>query len=223
MESKSCIHWIIQNTSNQIQGIIVMNTRYLKRSMVAVFALAGAIALSPASQALAGETSVTLGNGDAATVQGGGSVTVYTDDSIIVRPAVNGASTPAPKAGDRLADGTIYAGNNFAATPADAPGSYIWTNGKRYCEDLVSNGHDNWTLPTKDQLNHLYQNKNTGSFAGTFNESNSLATYYWSSEKQANFLSFAWLQRFTDGGGGWGPKDDFELSVRCVRAEPSAP
>jgi hypothetical protein len=152
-------------------------------------------------------------------VNGGGSVTVYTGSGVTVRPALNDAVAPAPKAGDRLADGTIYAGSNFAATPADAPGSYTWTNGKRYCEELVSNGHDDWTLPTKDQLNHLYQNKNTGSFAGTFNESNSLATYYWSSEKHASFSSNSWGQRFTDGDFGWYHKDSDELSVRCVRAE----
>jgi hypothetical protein len=151
-------------------------------------------------------------------INGGGSVTVYTDDGITVRPAVNDAVAPAPKAGDRLADGTIYAGSNFAATPADAPNSYTWTNGKRYCEDLVSNGHDDWTLPTKGQLNHLYQNKNTGSFAGTFNESNSLATYHWSSEKHASFSSNAWGQRFSDGSQDSGNKN-VEVSVRCVLAE----
>ena len=213
----------------------------MKHSMVAAFALAGAIALSPASQALAGETSVTLGNGDTATVQGGGtkvqtdangdvkiyvngggSVTVYTDDSIIVRPAVNGASTAAPKAGNRLADGTIYAGNGFAAAPADAPGRYTWHDGNQYCEDLVAYGQDDWKLPTKEQLNRLYQNKNMGAFAGTFNDSAdgiTLAHWYWSSQEHASLSSNAWDQRFTDGFGGWGYKDHHELSVRCVRAE----
>jgi hypothetical protein len=197
-----------------------MNTGYLKRSMVAVFALSGAMALSPASQALAGQTNVTLGNGDTATtVQGGGNDTVYTDDGITVRPAVNDAVAPAPKAGDRLADGTIYAGNNFAATPAEAPGFYTWVKGDRYCEELFANGHDDWTLPTGGQLNQLYQNKNTGSFAGTFNEGNSLATYYWSSDEHASYSSYAWIRRFTDGDVDWFHKNIVKLSVRCVRAE----
>jgi hypothetical protein len=218
-----------------------MNTVYLKGSMVAVFALSGAMALSPASQALAGETNVTLGNGDTATVQGGGtkvqtdaggnvkiyvngggSVTVYMDDSIIVRPAVNGASTAAPKAGNRLADGTIYAGNGFAAAPADALGRYTWHDGNQYCEDLVAYGQDDWKLPTKEQLNRLYQNKNMGAFAGTFNDSaagTTWAHYYWSSEERASHTFFAWNQSFADGYFDWNRKDGHDLSVRCVRAE----
>jgi hypothetical protein len=126
-------------------------------------------------------------------------------------------------AGDSLADGTIYAGNNyFAATPADAPGLYTWVDGKRYCEDLEAHGHDDWTLPTidRDRLNRLYQNKNTGSFAGTFNEeSNSNARLYWSSKEHPSDSSIAWSQRFTDGVAVWIHKD-YELSVRCVRVEP---
>jgi hypothetical protein len=130
-------------------------------------------------------------------------------------------------AGDRLADGTIYAGNNyfsdFAATPADAPGSYTWTNGKRYCEDLEAHGHDDWTLPTMDRLNYLYQDKNTGSFAGTFNENSSAAGWYWSSKEHASDSSSAWIQSFKDNFDGWVHKDSYELSVRCVRAEPRHP
>jgi hypothetical protein len=185
----------------------------MKHSMVAAFALAGAIALSPASQALAGETSVTLGNGDTATVQGGGNDTVYTDDGITVHLAVNDA-TAMPKAGDGLADGTIYAGDNFAATPADAPGSYTWVDGKRYCEDLEAHGHNDWKLPSKAELNVLFENR---AKIGGFDESGSfLAGYYWSSSEYG-YVS-VWTQRFSDGRQGIHGKS-YGLSVRCVRAE----
>jgi hypothetical protein len=180
----------------------MMDTRHLKRSMVAAFALAGALAAGGACS------------------------------------SASSNAAAAPQAGDTLADGTIYAGNNFAATPADAPGLYTWVAGKRYCEDLNANGHDDWTLPALPQLDQLYRNKNTGSFAGTFNESTSLAGVYWSSEELDIFFSpsnkvwdiqrdkppvsdspLAWIQRFTDGYVVWIVKDNVELSVRCVRAE----
>jgi len=63
-----------------------MNTRFLKHSLVAASALAGILALSPVSESLAGETNVTLGNGDTATVQGGGTtVRIDSDGNVVVR------------------------------------------------------------------------------------------------------------------------------------------
>ncbi len=210
----------------------------MKHFLMAAFALAGVVALSPVSQTLAGETTVTLGNGDTALVQGGGtkvetdadgnvkvyvngagSVIVHTNGGITVRPAVNDA-TSGPEAGDTLADGTIFAGDGLRTTAADAPGTYTWREGKRYCEDLVANGRDDWTLPTRSQLNALYQNKDTGAFAGTFNDSaggSTFAHWYWASEEHANNSSSVWTQPFTDGDGGWIPKVSLDLSVRCVR------
>jgi hypothetical protein len=131
-----------------------------------------------------------------------------------------------PETGDVCADGTIFAGNNFSVTAADAPSLYRWTSAKHYCENLETNGHDDWTLPTGGQLDQLYQKKDTGAFAGTFNDTvvpNYYAHWYWSSKEPGSNSSNAWSQRFTDGGGGWSLKVGDELSVRCVRAEPVAP
>lgn len=207
------------------------------------FALAGAMAPPPDSQALAGEISVTLGSGDTATVQAGGtkietdasgnlkvfvnghgSVTVFTDDGVTLRPADNSnGAAGTPKGGERLADGTIYGGNYFAATPADAPSLYTWNDGNRYCQGLEAFGHDDWFLPTLDQLKHLYENKDAGAFSGTFSSTRSkqFATWYWSSEERIGYVLDAWFQSFADGELGGAPKnkDDYELSVRCVRAE----
>lgn len=190
-----------------------MNTPSVEHSLVATFALAAAIVLPPLSQALAGDwliiesTSVyDLGDGDTATVQGGGA-------------AVNDAMATT-EAGDRLADGTIYAGNDFAAMQADADALHTWAEAKRYCAALQANGHNDWTLPTRHELDRLYQNKNAGAFAGTFNDSADGSTsvhWYWSSEEHATHSSFAWFQSFTDGDGNWYRKDVIELSVRCVR------
>ncbi len=203
----------------------------MKHSLMAAFALAGVVALSPVSQTLAGETTVTLGNGDTALVQGSGtkvetdadgnvkvyvngagSVIVHTNGGITVRPAVNDA-TSGPEAGDTLADGTIFAGDGLRTTAADAPGTYTWREGKHYCEELVANDHDDWHLPSKAELNVLYNNR---AAIGGFDTGGSFpAGHYWSSAEDGS--NGAWYQRFGDDcRPSYGPKS-YALSVRCVR------
>lgn len=121
--------------------------------------------------------------------------------------------------GERLEDGTILAGDNVAATATDAPGLYTWAHGHKYCEDLDANGHDDWRLPETAELNGLYQNKNAGAFAGTFNENSSAshAGWYWSSEEDPRYTDGAWQQNFGGGYQGWFIKD-YDVSLRCVRS-----
>jgi hypothetical protein len=212
-----------------------VNQRGFKYSLLAHFALAGAMALSCVPEAHAGETSVRLGNGDTATVRGGGtkvetdgagnvkvyvtgqgSVAVHTGSGVTVRPALNDATATVatnPKAGDRLADGTIFAGNGLSTTPADAPDRYTWGQGKHYCEDLVTNGHEDWHLPSKAELSVLFKNR---AVIGGFDTSGSFpAGYYWSSS-ESDFY-YAWLQRFSDGLQTINLKPSTGLRVRCVR------
>ncbi|MCX6249380.1 MAG: DUF1566 domain-containing protein [Bacteroidetes bacterium] len=77
----------------------------------------------------------------------------------------------------------------------------------RICDDLVLNGYDDWFLPSKDELNQLYSQKNViGGFA---------TNYYWSSsEDDANA---AWFQHFYDGYQYYDRKD-YTYCVRAVRA-----
>lgn len=58
----------------------------------------------------------------------------------------------------------------------------------KLCADLVLNGYNDWYLPSKDELNKLYINKNEIGF------SNSV---YWSSSEYDN--TNAWGQFFTNG------------------------
>lgn len=230
-----------------------MGIQVLRPSFMAGAALAGVMAMTPVSEADAGDTSVTLDVGDTATVEAGGTrvetdadrnVRVYVngDGSVFVYPAgrppvavrtEDNDETTAPHVGDTLEDGTIYAGHNFAATPEDAPGLYTWYEAKDYCDNLQASGHDNWTLSSEVQLDQLYQLKDTGAFAGSFNESADNKALYWSSRegelRYGSNSSFAWVQRFMDGGDMryrrfWLRKASFEASVRCVRElEPDAP
>ncbi len=78
----------------------------------------------------------------------------------------------------------------------------------KICNDLVLDGYDDWFLPSKDELNELYKQKDSvGGFA---------SDSYWSSSEAS--LSKAWTQDFSTGY-----LDDFyakinAFNVRAVRA-----
>jgi hypothetical protein len=124
--------------------------------------------------------------------------------------------------GSTVPDGTVYAGVSpdthepLYTTPADAPGIYTWSKGEDYCRALQASGHQDWHVPTKDELNILYENRNTGALKGTFNETGSdPAGWYWSSLQIYN-NDTAWDQRFSDGWQLLNYKG-FDSSLRCVR------
>lgn len=78
----------------------------------------------------------------------------------------------------------------------------------QYCADLILYGHDDWYLPSKNQLNILYGNNAS---IGNFNTS---GTQYWSSTE--NDTNNAWKQFFSDGNQT-GSGKYFTYAVRCVR------
>jgi hypothetical protein len=57
-------------------------------------------------------------------------------------------------------------------------------------------GYDDWFLPSKDELNLMYQNLKEKSLGRFKNE------LYWSSSEYGS--SYAWLQNFTNGTQNWG-------------------
>jgi len=78
-----------------------------------------------------------------------------------------------------------------------------WYGAVKACADLG----DGWRLPTKDELNILYENKDKiGGFAN----------YYWSSTESDS--NTAWFQDFDDGYQGYGDKASLTSYVRAVRA-----
>ena len=81
-----------------------------------------------------------------------------------------------------------------------------WESAKTKCDNLVLNGFSDWRLPTKEELNILYQNKDAigmDSFA-----------VYWSST--VNSDSLAWLQYFANGDQASNDKVA-TIYVRAVR------
>lgn len=82
-------------------------------------------------------------------------------------------------------------------------GEMNWDDAMKACADLG----DGWRLPTKDELNLLYENKEKiGGFANDGG--------YWSSTETG--LSFAWLKDFIDGKP-WSFFKTTPILVRAVR------
>jgi hypothetical protein len=158
-------------------------------------------------------------------------VDAYTSGAVHLHPAVNddnqSAAKVGTKPGDRMADGTVYAGISpdtgkaMYATPADAPLTYTFNQAQKYAAKLEAHGHQDWRVPTKKELDVLFNNR---AAIGGFNVTGSdPAGWYWSSSQNffllawAERFSLAWAQRFSDGDQSkYGYKDDAS-SLRCVR------
>jgi len=76
------------------------------------------------------------------------------------------------------------------------------------CEELDISGYSDWFLPSKDELNLLYQNLGQNGFKGG---------YYWSSSVYDQNTNHAWCQRFSGGSQSDGRRS-IELWVRAIRA-----
>jgi hypothetical protein len=138
--------------------------------------------------------------------------------------SVHGASSAVPahqigaRVGEVMPDGTIYAGVSLDtgkamyATPADGKLTYTFDQAQAFCAKLDANGHQDWRVPSKGELDVLYQNRDA---IGGFDESGSgPAGWYWSSSQ--SYYYGAWAQRFSDGGQNYNTKYD-DSSLRCVR------
>lgn len=98
-------------------------------------------------------------------------------------------------------------GHGLVAAPKDL-GRMTWDDAMSACNNLELNGYSDWHLPTKEELNTLYQNKDrVGGFADNDG--------YWSSTEGDDY--YAWVQYFGDGVL-YGANDDDEAIVRAVRA-----
>jgi uncharacterized protein DUF1566 len=123
-----------------------------------------------------------------------------------------------PKIGDKMYDGTIYAGVSpdtgkpMYATPADARLAMTSGEAKKYAAKLRAHGHRDWRLPTQGELGTLFNNC---AAIGGFDASGLYpAGWYWSSSLIGRW--HAWAQRFSDGYQNYGNKVS-HTSVRCVR------
>jgi uncharacterized caspase-like protein len=79
----------------------------------------------------------------------------------------------------------------------------------KLCADLKYGGCDDWFLPSKDELDKMYQNLKSKGIGGFASE------YYWSSSEDDSY--YAWDQRFSSGSHDNSAKSDDDR-VRASRA-----
>src|ERR1022692_2660770 len=130
-----------------------------------------------------------------------------------------GDSAKEVEIGEVTPDGTVYAGVSpetgqaMFTTAADAPATCTFNEAQDYAAKLDANGHLDWRVPTRDELNVLYQNR---AAIGGFEESGSEPVgWYWSSSQYD--YNTAWGQRFCDGKQFYLNLKNTDSSVRCVR------
>ena len=99
---------------------------------------------------------------------------------------------------------------------ADILAGCFETNSAAYlCDTLTLGGYNDWFLPSKDELNKLYQNIGQGNALGLGNVGGFASTNYWSSTEDS--ANSAWKQSFNYGTQANSSKTNGG-SVRAVRA-----
>jgi hypothetical protein len=123
-----------------------------------------------------------------------------------------------PKIGDKMPDGTVLAGISpdtnkpMYAMPADASLTMTFNEATEYAAKLDAHGHQDWRVPTKAELNVLFNNR---AAIGGFDISGpNPAGRYWSASPYNTWD--AWGQRFSDGLQNYYSKN-LHSSVRPVR------
>ena len=162
---------------------------------------------------------------------------------------INGAVAPtttvatqdlaALEIGEVAADGTIYAGltadgkQDIYAMPTDLDVTLTFNDAAKRVKSLNADkalGHDDWQIPSVENLRVLQKNQNEGALKGTFNTTNkgsgsNFPHWYWSSTEDHYYPADVHHVRFSDGDEGWDHKGSLRLSSRPVRlvATSSAP
>jgi hypothetical protein len=129
------------------------------------------------------------------------------------------AANAEPKMDDKMPDGTVYVGISpdtgraIYTTPADASLTMTFNEAKEYAAKLDAHGHQDWRVPTKGELNVLFNNRAT---LGGFNVTGSFpAGWYWSASSGGTWT--AWDQVFSDGHQRNHETKGSPSAVRCVR------
>ena len=109
---------------------------------------------------------------------------------------------------------------------ASAPDTYRWQEALTYCSNLELGTHDDWRLPTVQELSTLVDSGipdpgptvNIDYFPDTIG---SAFSDYWAADADANNPNYAWIVHFSDGSVKSIGKMN-SLNVRAVRGEMSA-
>lgn len=84
------------------------------------------------------------------------------------------------------------------------------------CDKLDVNGYSDWYLPSKDELNQIYQNMDVVNTTAVANGGTLLehVNYWTSSHMNSNTV---WVQIFASGGAQYGNAEDETNHVRAIR------
>ena len=114
--------------------------------------------------------------------------------------------------------GTRLANTKAIIAQNGADGTYAAALAQAYS----GGGHDDWYLPSKDELNQLYLNRDAiGGFDTEYGrEMDDLGPYYWSSSEPEDWPESAWFQNLGDFDAGYQAQSFKSLprGVRGVRA-----
>jgi hypothetical protein len=117
---------------------------------------------------------------------------------------------------------TYAYGNGIGAGEGNSQGIRRWQGtcsscyASELCQDLSLGGYTDWYLPSKYELNLMYENIGQGDALGLGNIGNFVISFSGWSSTELN-SSGAWTQGFYDGNQSSGAKDD-AYDVRAVRA-----
>ena len=84
------------------------------------------------------------------------------------------------------------------------------------CQDLNLGGKTDWYLPSKYELNLMYENIGQGNVLGLGNVGNFISAWYWSSTESGD--DAAWKQLFNNGNQSANDSKPNTSHVRAVRA-----
>jgi Protein of unknown function (DUF1566) len=128
----------------------------------------------------------------------------------------------APEPGDTMPDGTIFVGispdtrKSMYAAASDAPKRMTFAQAKGYAAALDAHGHKDWRVPSKGELEVLFNNR---AAIGGFDSSTDSypGSWYWSADVFVEMSDqAAYAQRFSTGECPAHPNLD-TFWVRCVR------
>lgn len=109
----------------------------------------------------------------------------------------------------------LFDGDGNCYRIRNSQGDCASCNAAELCLDLVLGGYSDWYLPSKYELNLMYQNIGGGNALGLGNIGGFAVNVYWSSTEFDNVSAF--LQNFSGGGQGNLNKNG-SYYVRAVRA-----
>lgn len=94
-------------------------------------------------------------------------------------------------------DGTIYDTRTKLLWQQVSPDrTYIWQDAQIYCKGLGLAGHNNWRLPTIEELKTLIERRHQPTICPVFE---CKSDWYWSSTSNADSPGFTWLVNFYNG------------------------